>query len=56
MAKFTKEDLQLIIGLADLALKADGLNAVKAVVPLVQKCEIALQELSQPTPEEPKAE
>ena len=39
---FTSEELQLIIQLADLALRTQGLQAANAVMPLAAKCQALL--------------
>lgn len=45
---FSKEELQLIIQLADLALRSQGLQAANAVLPLVGKCQQLLEQPPQP--------
>lgn len=40
---FTEAELKLIVGLCDLALKANGLQSVSVVVPLAGKCQELLE-------------
>lgn len=47
--QFTKDELQLIINLCDIACRAQGINIAQMALPLAQKCQEALNQ-----PDEPK--
>jgi hypothetical protein len=42
--EFTAEELKTIIGIADIAVRANGLQVVDAIVPIVGKCQQLLQD------------
>lgn len=52
---FTEAELKLIIGLCDLALKANGLQSVNVVVPLASKCQELMAATAVPFQAEEKA-